>query len=142
MSGISAFGTELRVGDGAGPEVFTPVAGVTNISGPGFSLDTIDGTAHDSPGAVEEVIPSIIRTGELTLDINYDPNDPTHDAADGLLSTMFARSLRNYQLAFPTSPEVVWTFAAYVTGFEPSAPYDDKLSASVTLRISGAPTLA
>lgn len=141
MSGISAFGTELRIGDGAEPEVFTAVVGVTSIGGPGFSMDTIDGTAHDSPGAVEEVIPSIIRTGELSVDINYDPSEATHDAATGLLSTLFSRTIGNYQLVFPTSPETVWDFAAYVTGFEPTAAYDDKLSATVTLRISGAPTL-
>lgn len=147
MSGLSAFGTELRMGDGAvpGPEVFTVMGGVTNITGPGFALDVIDVTAHDSPGAFEEAIATIIRQGDLTIDLNYDPNDPTHSGApagEGMLAALISRRVANFELEFPVTPAVVWELQGIVTGFEPSAPYDDKLGASVTIKITGQPTLA
>lgn len=151
MSGISGFGTELRMGRGdtdPGPETFDAIANVTNIGGPGFSVDTIDVTAHDSAGAFEETIASIIRTGELSLDINYDPTEMTHSGdptpltTEGLLAVLVARAARNFELEFPTTPAVVWEFSGLVTGFEPGAPYDDKLSASVTIKLTGQPTLA
>lgn len=150
MSGLAAFGTIIRMGDGnttPGPETFTVIGGVSNISGPGFAVDTIDVTAHDSPGAFEESIASIIRQGELTLDLNYDPNDPTHSgdpaaATDGMLAALVARAVKNFQLEFPSTPAVEWSFQALVTGFEPGAPYDDKLTASVTLKLTGQPVLA
>lgn len=150
MSGVAAFGTELRMGNGdvvPGPETFAIIGGVSNISGPGFSVDTIDVTAHDSPGAFEESIASIIRQGEMTVDLNYNPTDATHSgdpAGDpvGLLAALVARATKNFELEFPTTPAVVWSFQALVTGFEPGAPYDDKLSASVTLKLTGQPTLA
>ena len=49
MSGINAFGTQLKRGDGAGPEVFTSIADATGISGPGLSRETLDVTSHGSP---------------------------------------------------------------------------------------------
>jgi len=52
------------------------------------------------------------------------------------------RTKRNFQLVFPDVGATTWAFAAYVTGFEPSAPVDDLLGASVTLKITGQPTLA
>ena len=148
MSGLSAFGTILKMGEGdivPGPETFTTIGGVTNVAGPGFSLDTIDVTAHDSPGAFEESIATIIRQGEVTVDINYDPNDPTHSAdpaGEGLVQALVDRAVKNFQLIWPVTPAVQWNFQALVTGFEPSAPYDDKLGASVTLKVTGQPTLA
>lgn len=153
MSGVSAFGTILRLGRGntvPGPETFDVIGGITNVGGPGFSVDSIDVTAHDSPGAFEEAIASIIRQGEISIDLNYDPTDPTHSAdptpgggaGEGLAALMFTRETRNWQLVYPTSPAITWALQGFVTGFEPGAPYDDKLSASVTIKITGQPTLA
>lgn len=141
MSKFSAFGTQLQMGDGGGPEVFTTVAQVRNISGPGFSFDTIDTTAHDSPGAWEEFVPSFLHSGELTLDIIYDPALATHNNSTGLLSVFRQRLKKNWKIVWPDTAASVWAFAAYVTGFEPNAPHDDALTATVTLKLSGAPTL-
>lgn len=144
MSGFSAFGTILQKGNAprATATTWTPVAGVTNISGPGLSLDTIDVTAHDSPGAFEEAIATIIRQGEVTVDVNYDPNDPTLDASTGVLATLVSRAVVGWRLIWPVAGAPVWEFDALCTGFEPTAPYDDKLAASVTLKVTGQPSLA
>lgn len=152
MSGISAFGTILRMGRGdvdPGPETFDAIAGITEIGGPGFSRDIVDATAHDSPGAFEEVVRTIIRTGELSVTINYNPNHATHSGDPtpatgglGLLAKLVSGDLTNFQMEFPTDPAVEWDFEGYVTGFEPGAPYDDLLSADVTIKLSGQPTLA
>lgn len=140
--GISAFGTSIKLGDGASPEVFTTIAEVVEIGGPGLELDMIEITNHSSTGGWEEHVGGILRTGEVTLDINYDPAGGTHDASTGLIADMVARTLRNFQLIFPDTGTTTWTFSAYVQKFEPGAPVDDKLSASVTLKLSGQPTLA
>jgi predicted secreted protein len=123
----------------AGEETFTPVAQVSNIGGPALSLDTEDVTTHDSTGAWEEVVATILRTGELSLDIVYDPNDGTHDATTGLVNMMNDKTLCGYNLIFPGPYE--WDFAAYVTGFEPSAAHDGALTAAVKMKLTGAPSL-
>lgn len=129
MPGLAAFGTTLT-GAAAGL-----IGNVTNISGPGLSLDTVDVTAHDSTGAWEEVVPTILRSGEVTFDINYNPT--THAAAGGLLLRLTTRAVDTWTFGGPMG---AWTFSGYVVGFEPTAPHDGKLSASVTIKPTGAVT--
>ena len=141
MTKAAAFGTVLNIGDGATPtEGFDPIANITSLSGPGLGLDQEDMTTHDSTNAWEDVVPTILRSGELSADIVYDPGDGTHDATTGLVSVMEAKTLTNFQLIFPDTTE--WDFAAYVTGFEPGAPVDGALTAAVKFKITGEPTLA
>lgn len=136
MAKYAAFGTQFKRGA-------TVVAQVTNISGPGLSLDTEDVTAHDSTGGWEEVVATILRSGEITLDIEYDPNDATHKyASGGILYDLKSRASQSYSLVFPSTPAVTWSFTAFCTGFEPGAPVDGALTASVTYKITGQPTLA
>jgi hypothetical protein len=116
----------------------TAIAQVTNIGGPGISLDTEDVTTHDQATAFEELVATILRSGEVSLDIAYDPNGATH--AD-LVDSIEARIIYDFSIVFPSSGTVTWNFDAFVTGFEPSAPVDGALTGAVKLKISGAPVL-
>lgn len=141
-SAIAGYGTLLKIGDGGDPETFTTIAEVVTIGGPALGLDMIDATNHDSTGGWEEVIGGILRSGEVTFDINYIPTHATHDASTGLIADMVARTKRNFELVFPNTDETTFSFTALVSKFVPSAPVDNKLSASVSLKLSGQPTLA
>ena len=121
-------------------ETLGPVAYIQSMSGPGLTLDTEDVTTHDSASAFEEVVATILRSGELSMDIVYDPNDATHDASTGMPAMMESKIPVGFSMVFPGA--VTWAFAAYVTGFEPSAPHDGALTAAVTLKLTGAPILA
>ena len=143
MTSYSGFGTLLKIGDGATPtETFTTIAQVLNIGGPALSQDAIDVTHHSSTGGWREFVGGLLDGGEVTFDINYDPDAATHNATTGLINDMENRTKRNFQLVFPDTGPTTWSFTALVAGFEPSAPIDDKLAASVTLKVSGQPTLA
>ena len=141
-STLPAFGTLIKFGDGATPEVFTAVAEVRNISGPGFAVDTAEVTHHASPGAWEEVVATIIRSGELSLELGHLPANATQDAATGLVYIMSQRTKRNWQLVFPTNPAKTWSFAGLVVGFEPASPHDADMTASATIKITGQPTFS
>ena len=136
MSKYAGYGTVLeREG--------TPIVQVTNISGPGLSLDVEDVTTHDSTGAWEEVVATILRSGEVSMDIVYDPAAATHkNAAGGLLADLVARTAVTYTLIFSDAATTEWEFEAFVVGFEPDAPHDGALTASVTMKLTGQPTLA
>ena len=132
MPGLAARGTTLT-----GPGV--AIVNVVSISGPGISLDTVDVTAHDSTDGWEEVVPTILRSGEVTFEINYDPATASHrNAANGLIARMVGRNADTWTFGGPMG---VWAFSGYVTGFEPSAPHDGKLSASVTIKPTGVVTM-
>ena len=136
MAKYDAFGTKLERGA-------VEIAQVTNISGPGLSLDTEDVTSHDSTGDWEEVVGTILRSGEVSLDIVYDPAHATHKNASGGLLYDFAQKASNtYTLTFPDSGATEWSFTALVTGFEPGAPVGGALTAAVKLKLTGQPTLA
>jgi len=134
-----AIGTQLQRGDGADPENFATVAKINNISGPSFSLDIDDTTDLDSPGGWEEVIPTILRSGEVALELSFLPDNTSQL---GLIEDMFGRVLRNFQMIFPDTAATTWSFSAYVVGFELDVPTESKLGASVTLKITGQPTIA
>lgn len=137
MAGQAAFGTTLKIGGTAG----TAVVNITSIEGPGWSVESLDMTAHDSASAYREIAPSFIDAGEVTLRINYDPGQATHkNSAGGLLHLLTQRSESAFAIGFPTTPASGLTFDAYVTAFAPSAPFDGKLEANVTLKVNGAVT--
>lgn len=135
MAGLDAFGTALAQGDGAGSETFTAIANVTNIVPPNITRDTIDVTAHDSTEGWKEFIATLKDGGEVSIDVNYDPSE--HDT---FITDFGDSSATNYQITFPDT--TVWSFAAWLTGFAAGAPYDGKLTARLTFKVTGKPTVA
>ncbi|MEV0639043.1 phage tail tube protein [Streptomyces sp. NPDC050619] len=136
MAGLDAFGTQLQRGDGATPtETFAALANVTDITPPGIERETYDVTAHDSPEAWREFIGGLKDGGEVEIEVNYDPRD--HDA---LIADFADPNPRNYKVVWPQNLGN-WAFGAILTNFEPEAPHDDKLAASLTFKVSGKPTI-
>lgn len=118
---------------------YAAVAYVTNISGPGLAADTQDVTSHDSTSGWEEQVITILRSGEVSIDLIYDPNAASISAAAGLIDKVENKALGIFQLTFPGP--YTWTFSGYATSFEPGAPVDGALTATVKIKITGAPTL-
>lgn len=133
MTKYAAFGTQLKRGA-------TVLAGVKSIAGPGIKLDTVDVTAHDSTGGWEEVVGTILRSGEITVELAWDPAGATHkNAAAGFLADIISRTAQTWSLVYPGA--VTWTFSAFATGLSPTAAVDGALVATATLKITGQPTL-
>ena len=141
-AGISSFGTLLQVGDGDPTETFTTIAEVKDIRGPKIKQNSEEATNHSSPNGWEEFVGHTKGGGTVVFDVNFVPTGATHDASTGLLADLVAGTLRNFQLVFPDSGSTTWAFAALVQDFEPGAPVKGILTASITLQISGEPTLA
>jgi len=135
---IAAKGTELKRGDGATPESFTTILEMVNIGGPDMSVDTLDPTAHSS-GGWREVIAGIKDAGEITLEGNFVPDNAQHV---GLRTDYANGTLRNFQLVFPDAGATTWTLPCLVTNYGPNSDVADLLKFSVTLKVSGEPTLA
>ncbi len=133
-------GISVKVGDGAETEAFTTIAEVTGFSGPTTEASEIETTTLAS--AAKEFIAGLVDNGDVTLEVNGVPRDVQHrqlraDISDG--------AKRNYQIDFNDKTEsetssTTYTFKAFVKSFPLSAAADDKLSGTITLRISGAIT--
>ena len=137
----SSFGTLLKIGDGAGTEVFATIFEVKDINGPTKTMGVADVTNQSSPNAYKEKIGTILDGGSVTFDVNWAPANATH-AGSGLNNDMDNRTLRNFQLVHTDSGTTTWSFAALVTSLGPNSPVDGANIASITLDISGKPSLA
>lgn len=130
-SAIAAKNTLLVIGS-------TPIVELTGINGPGMKSDTVDVTHHQSPGNWKEFVPTLKDGGEIGFEINFIPTNATHrNVVGGLIYLLDQQTLQSFSLVYPDSEGTTWTFSAYVVGFVPSAPHDGKLSAQITIKISG-----
>jgi hypothetical protein len=138
----ASYGTLIKRGNGATPEVFTAVAEVTKISGPKIKVGTKPVTHMESPGGWAEIIPTIIEGGEVTLGCNLLPANATQSGTAGILLDLKNKTKRNFQLLLTDAAITTYSFAAYVTGFDvDSGDVEGAMAVSITLSITGQPTL-
>lgn len=124
MAGIASKGTVLK-------RATVAVGHITTIGGPNMSAATIDTTDHDSTWA--EFAAGMKDAGEVTFDVNFMSTTSQKAVRDDL------GTAATYVIEFPGGTSV--SFSAIVTAFGMSAGgVNDKLSSSVTLKVSGAPT--
>jgi len=138
---VRAYGTLLQRGDGELAEVFTTIAELTDISGPTLDADELDVTSHSSVDGYREFIQGLKDAGEVTIEGNFIPANATQSATDGLLSDYDSGVVRNFQLVFPDTDTTTWGFSAIITAFEPSAPVEEVLTFTATLKVTGKPEL-
>lgn len=129
------YGTQLKMGDGASPEVFTPIAEVHNFGGPGKSQEAVDATHTDSPSRTKEKIAGMAEEGDITIDINWVPSDATQDNTDGLRSKIGSATPTNFEMVFPDAEQAA--FAGIITDMSPAQPIEDRMTASVTITPTG-----
>lgn len=135
-TGVLVAGAAAALSGGSdGAEVFTTVGEVTGISLNGRSLELIDATHMESPNTHREYLPSLLDSGELQMTVNFLPGTASQY---GLETDRANRTKRNFQLVWTnTTTPNTYSFSGYVTGFDASAAIDDKLSGSVTIKITG-----
>jgi len=128
----------LKVGDGAGPEVFTTIAEVKGVRGPSLSGGVVDVTSFDSAG-VREFAPTLRDAGTVSFNCNYIPNG-AGTGHQKLLTDLLNGTSRNLRLEFQFSPTVILAFSGIITGAEIGAELEQAVSLSVTIKVTGWPT--
>lgn len=112
---------------------YPTVAEVTSVTPPGESVDTIDVTHMESPNKRREFIEGLVDSGECSIEMNFLPGATNGDA--------LIRGLQGVQLCQITFPSgYKWKFSAIKTGYEAEAPVDDKMTATVTFKLTGSVT--
>lgn len=144
---IHAFGTQLLLGDGADPEVFTVVAELKSIPIPQAERPRIDVSTHDNAAFTREYVPNLSDLPALSFEINWLPRHPTHDHLTGLNSLQITGNEANFKVRLNDrvgtgTDRVVLSFPATVPSFSPAAPVDNVYTATVQLQPSAAPTYA
>jgi predicted secreted protein len=135
MAAKKAIGTLLQVGDGASPEVFTTIGGLSSITGPNFTSNSIDVTSHDTTGGFREKITGLKDAGQISGTLFFDCSLSQHQA---LLDDYKANTAKNYRLVLATfSPQKYFSFSATPSEVNYTFNVDGAQEAQVTFEISG-----
>ncbi len=134
-------GAAFGIGDGASSESFTDLSEVISISPPSQTTDIIDVTHLKSVNRRREFLAGFIDPGDVSLELNHVPGsaaDTAIQALEGLSTTT------NFRVTFPdgTSGSVTWIFAGLLQGYEPNISADDKMTSTVTIKVTGATTVS
>lgn len=128
------YGVLLKMLTSTGPDVYTVLGRQRDVTPPdGFSVDMVDATHNESPDVTEEVIPGIVRTKSITLEIEYKPNN----AAVQLIQAA-KRVLKTFRSVWPDGRYIQWQ--GYIEDFEAEAPTEEKQIATLTVKRSGPAT--
>lgn len=134
MAGVDAFGTQFR-------RAGAVIGNCTDLGGPERSRESLETTAHDSADQYREFIPGLKDGGEVTLTLNYDPTNATHELLDDDFDEQVVRDDYGIVVLPDTEDEVTWELSAFITDLSDSFPHDDKMEREVTLKVTGKPVL-
>jgi predicted secreted protein len=133
-SAAIGLGSKLGIESGTlGSGTYVDMAEVTSIKFPNLSRDTIDATHMASPDGFREFIAGLSDGGEFSVEVNY-----IAAVADPLMAALLAGA-DNYQITAPNG--IRWQMRAICTEYAPEAPLDDKMTASLTFKVSGKPVI-
>lgn len=111
---------------------WTPIANINSISGPTMTRETVDVTTLDSPGGYRQFIGSLRDGGDVSLSMNFDQETYAQMKAD-----FEDDKLQKYQIVLPDSVNTTLVFEGIVTDCPLDIPLDDKITADITIKISG-----
>lgn len=115
---------------------YTTIGEINSITGPTMSRDTIDTTALDTEGGYRTFIAGFRNPGTLTLNMNF--TQTTY----GLMKADFETNApRYYRITLPDTEATQLEFQGLVTELPLTIPTDDKVTANVTIQITGQVTL-
>lgn len=128
--------SQLQMGDGAGPEVFTLLGEIRDINGPDRTKDVDDATHMNSDNGYSESISTLLHGGTVTVDLNFDPEADTYP---DLVTAMEDPDPTNFRLVLPAATGMRFAFAAHVTALGSVIPFAGRMALSLTLTITGKP---
>ena len=131
-------GTQIQIGDGASPEVFTTVAQVECITLPSETRSVEQVPTHDvaAGGFVPQLVDALRTPGSMTFTIIEDLALGTHDDATGLLSLLATADATNFKVILADAAATEIDFSGWVTSRQPQAMPSNRGAARVDYEIT------
>ncbi|MEW9808598.1 phage tail tube protein [Mesorhizobium sp. ZMM04-5] len=125
------YGSVFEVSTNGGSS-WTEIAEVFSITPPSDTVDVIDATHMASPNRTREFVLGLQDPGEASFEMNFVPGS----ASDAYIQARKAAGVAvKCRITFPNA--TIWTFDGLLTGYVPAVPNDDKMSATVTFKVTG-----
>lgn len=133
------YGSQFQVGDGASPEGFHTVAGITTITPGEMSTAVIDGTTLRSPAAHREKLAGLRDSMAFTIAGNWYPSHYSQNnagdatvtsfASGGLIAMWIDRQTRNFRIKCTDGATTIFPVRGFVSKFQPGEiGVDDKVA--------------
>jgi len=111
---------------------YAALAEVNSISGPSMSRETIDVTSLDSDAGYREFISGIRDAGTVSLNMNFT------NATYSLMKADFESDTpKDYKIVIPDTAGTTLEFSGLVTELPLAIEVADKISADVTIKVTG-----
>ena len=104
-----------------------------NVAWTGISRPSIDTTSHATTSARTFSPGDLVDWGELEVELNFVPGTT--------IATAIASAAETVTVTFPDTGTATWACSGFMTGFEIQAPVEDRLTATATIKFTGAPTI-
>lgn len=128
---IAGVGTQFRRWNSVLGE-WENIAQINSITGPGMTRDTIDTTSLDTTGGYRTFIAGFRNAGTIALAMNF-----TRDTYETMLTDFESDTVQNYEIILPDADNTSLEFQGLVTELPLTVPPDDKVTADVTIQITG-----
>lgn len=134
-------GSQLQIGDQHSAEVFTAVSEINRISGLGWTRNMVETTSLDTTGGYRTYLPTF-RDGEVvTIDMNFTVAnwDRFRDIFESQEEEADSHDFRIVLKAGAVT-KYTWEFQAFIQSIRVGdITFDDKVSLTMELKITGAP---
>lgn len=129
------YNSQYEISNGDEPETWQIIGEAFNITPGEETTDRIDVTHYKSPDRRREFVAGLIDPGEATFEINWIPGNDTDEFIRDLRT---AGTTRTHRITFPNGVTV--SFDAIILSYSKAIPMDDKMTATITVAVSGAET--
>ena len=132
LDSVHSKGIELQKGNGASPEVFTKIGGITDIPSITSAKSIKEDTAIDDDSRHHGY--GILEPPSFTLTLFWNPDDTQQSA---LVTEHQSETESNYKIVCPDSPATNYEFKAIVTTYgTPYGGIDDFLQQDFTFQLN------
>jgi hypothetical protein len=125
-------------------------ATLRSLTGPSISITPVDASHMGSTYRTMQFVPGMMDPGEVTMELIFDPDELSSSGHEPFSEKYMtsgwdidaaSEEVEALTITWPVpagdSSGATWVADGFISGFEPTAPIDDLMTATVTFKISG-----
>lgn len=129
---LKTLGCTLHYSTGGSPTSFSLLGNIIDMNGLDGALTMIDSSDLDSVAA--EFIGGLVDEGNFAVTLKFNPDNTGHQA---LRDARYSGTKIEFKLTLTDTTPTTIIFNGYVTTFPLSLPFNDRITASMGIKVSG-----
>ena len=137
---LPAINTQVQIGNGASPEIFSTIAFISDITGPAISGQVVDVTSMSGGNAWRQKIVTLLDGGTVAFKAFWQPMLASHQN----LLTLFSHRGQgapgvpiDFRMVYPDQDATVYAFSGFVNKCSLTEAVAGVITADVEITITG-----